>query len=59
MINFNSLHFYISLIKSILRIVAGVNLIYGNLLLAGIFLIIAEGFNLLEDSTALKIFLRK
>ena len=59
MINFNLLHFYISLIKNILRIVAGANLIYGNLILAGIFLIIAEVFNFLEDSAALKIFLRK
>ena len=42
-------HFYISLVKSAVRIVAGVFLIMGNLVLAGCFLIAAEGLGILEE----------
>ena len=42
-------HFYISLVKSAVRIVAGVFLIMGNLILAGFFLIAAEGLGILEE----------
>ena len=35
-------HFYISLVKSGIRIVAGASLIYGNIILAGGLLVIAE-----------------
>ena len=42
-------HFYISLVKSAVRIVAGVFLVMGNLVLAGFFLIAAEGLGILEE----------
>lgn len=42
-------HFYISIIKSIIRIVAGVYLFYGNFAIAGILLIIAEVLGVLEE----------
>jgi hypothetical protein len=42
-------HFYVSLIKSGLRIVAGVFLIDGNLLVAGSLLILAEGLGIIEE----------
>jgi|TARA_B110000444_G_scaffold61192_1_gene57226 hypothetical protein len=42
-------HFYVSLVKSILRIVAGGFLITGNLLFTGILLIIAEVLGILEE----------
>lgn len=42
-------HFYISLIKSAVRIVAGVFLVMGNFVLAGFFLIAAEGLGILEE----------
>jgi len=42
-------HFYVSLIKSCLRIVAGVLLINGNFVLCGIFFILAEGLGILEE----------
>jgi hypothetical protein len=42
-------HFYVSLLKSALRIVAGGNLVIGNLWLAGIFLIVAELLGILEE----------
>jgi hypothetical protein len=42
-------HFYVSLAKSALRIVAGVFLIDGNLLVAGSLLILAEGLGVLEE----------
>ena len=42
-------HFYVSLVKSGLRIVAGVFLIDGNLLVAGLLLILAEGLGIIEE----------
>ena len=42
-------HFYVSLVKSGLRIVAGVFLIGGNLLVAGSLLILAEGLGIVEE----------
>jgi hypothetical protein len=42
-------HFYVSLVKSILRIIAGGNLAIGNLWWAGIFLILAELLGILEE----------
>lgn len=42
-------HFYISLVKSAVRIVAGGMLIYGNIVLAGVFLIAAEGLGIAEE----------
>ncbi len=42
-------HFYVSLVKSVLRIAAGGFLITGNLLFAGITFIIAEVLGILEE----------
>ena len=42
-------HFYISLVKSAVRIIAGVFLVMGNVVLAGFFLIAAEGLGILEE----------
>ena len=42
-------HFYVSLVKSGLRIVAGIFLIDGNLLAAGSLLILAEGLGIVEE----------
>lgn len=42
-------HFYVSLAKSALRILAGVFLIDGNLLIAGSLLILAEGLGIIEE----------
>ena len=42
-------HFYVSLVKSALRILAGVFLIDGNLLVAGSLLILAEGLGIIEE----------
>ena len=42
-------HFYVSLVKSGLRIVARVFLIDGNLLVAGSLLILAEGLGIIEE----------
>lgn len=42
-------HFYVSLVKSALRIVAGTALIYGFVLEAGCFLIAAEALGILEE----------
>ena len=42
-------HFYVSLVKSGLRIIAGVFLIDGNLLIAGSLLILAEGLGIIEE----------
>lgn len=42
-------HFYVSLVKSVLRIAAGVFLITGNLLLAGSLFIVAEGLGIVEE----------
>ena len=42
-------HFYVSLVKSAIRIVAGACLIGGNLLMAGYCLIIAEMLGIVEE----------
>jgi len=42
-------HFYISLVKSVVRIVAGVFLILGNFVVAGALLIGAELLGILEE----------
>jgi predicted ATP-dependent Lon-type protease len=42
-------HFYVSLVKSALRVVAGGNLALGNLFWAGIFLILAEVLGVVEE----------
>lgn len=42
-------HFYVSLVKSIIRIGAGGCLIIGNLFLAGILLIFAEVLGIVEE----------
>ena len=42
-------HFYVSLVKSALRIVAGGNLVMGNLFMAGTFLILAEVLGVVEE----------
>jgi hypothetical protein len=42
-------HFYVSLAKSALRIVAGGNLVTGNFFLAGTFLILAEVLGIVEE----------
>ena len=42
-------HLYISLVKSAIRIVAGGCLITGNLLMAGVCLILAEVLGILEE----------
>ena len=42
-------HFYVSLVKSALRIVAGVFLIDGNFYVAGSLLILAEGLGVVEE----------
>ena len=41
-------HFYVSLVKSFLRIGAGGSLLYGNLLVAGILFIVAELLGILD-----------
>ena len=42
-------HFYVSLAKSVLRIIAGGNLVIGNLFWAGTFLILAEILGIVEE----------
>jgi hypothetical protein len=42
-------HFYVSRVKSALRIVAGGNLVLGNLFWAGTFLILAEVLGIVEE----------
>jgi hypothetical protein len=42
-------HFYVSLAKSGLRIIAGGNLVLGNLWWAGTFLILAEILGIVEE----------
>ena len=42
-------HFYVSLAKSALRILAGVFLIDGNFYVAGSLLILAEGLGIVEE----------
>ena len=42
-------HFYVSLVKSVLRIGAGGSLLFGSLLWAGVLLIIAELLGIVEE----------
>ena len=42
-------HFYVSLVKSALRVIAGGNLVLGNLFWAGTFLILAEVLGVVEE----------
>ena len=42
-------HFYVSLAKSVLRIVAGIALINGDMMMAGALLIAAEALGVLEE----------
>lgn len=42
-------HFYVSIVKSAVRIVAGGCLITGNFLMAGIFFIMAEVLGIVEE----------
>lgn len=42
-------HFYVSLVKSVLRIGAGGCLLQGNLFFAGVLLIVAELLGILEE----------
>jgi hypothetical protein len=42
-------HFYVSLVKSALRIFAGITLIYGNVVGAGVLLIAAEVLGVVEE----------
>lgn len=42
-------HFYVSLVKSALRIVAGCALIYGDIVTAGALLIAAEVLGIVEE----------
>jgi hypothetical protein len=42
-------HFYVSIVKSIVRIVAGGCLITGNLLMAGVCFIMAEVLGIVEE----------
>lgn len=42
-------HFYVSMVKSVLRIIAGGNLVLGNLWMAGTLLIFAELLGIVEE----------
>jgi hypothetical protein len=42
-------HFYVSMIKSVLRIIAGGSLIFGLIMTAGILFVIAELLGILEE----------
>jgi hypothetical protein len=42
-------HFYVSLVKSVIRIGAGSALIYGDVLAAGVLLIVAESLGIVEE----------
>lgn len=42
-------HFYVSLVKSALRVVAGATLIQGSLVLCGAFIITAEVLGVIEE----------
>ena len=42
-------HFYVSLVKSVVRIGAGVSLLFGSLLWAGVLLIVAESLGIVEE----------
>ena len=42
-------HFYVSLVKSVLRIVAGGSLVTGNLVAAGALIVLAETLGIVEE----------
>lgn len=42
-------HFYVSIIKSIVRMFAGLALAYGELVIAGVLIIAAESLGVLEE----------
>ncbi len=42
-------HFYVSMVKSGLRIIAGMSLVQGNVIVAGLFLIFAELLGIVEE----------
>jgi hypothetical protein len=42
-------HFYVSLAKSVLRIMAGANLMFGYFYIAGLLLILAEVLGIVEE----------
>lgn len=42
-------HFYVSVAKSAVRIFAGVVLVSGNFVAAGLLIVIAEAFGILEE----------
>lgn len=42
-------HFYVSILKSAVRIAAGVSLIYGSLVICGALLIVAEVLGIVEE----------
>ena len=42
-------HFYISLIKSVFRIAAGTAFIFGNVIIGGALLVIAEVLGIVEE----------
>lgn len=42
-------HFYVSLAKSVLRIIAGISLTQGSIVAAGIYLIAAEILGIVEE----------
>ena len=42
-------HFYVSLAKSVTRVIAGVALIQGNFIVAGALLIVAEVLGIVEE----------
>lgn len=42
-------HFYISLVKSVIRIGAGISLVMGNFVVAGVLFIVAEILGIAEE----------
>jgi hypothetical protein len=42
-------HFYISLVKSVIRIAAGVSIIFGNVVAGGALIIVAEVLGVAEE----------
>jgi hypothetical protein len=42
-------HFFVSLAKSAIRILAGVSLIYGSFVVCGVLLIVAEVLGIVEE----------
>jgi len=42
-------HFYVSVVKSVIRIFAGLALVSTNFVLAGVLFIVAEGLGIIEE----------